>query len=167
MKLSLQIRAILTISLVAISNLLIAQTCPVINTVTSSTAVCAGTSISLQVSATSPGGSPLTYAWFKNGTAIPNATSFKHDISNFQQADADVYFVRVSNACNTPIQSATISLTLKDKPSITSFSSSPQTVCTGTNYSIQVSGNDNGVARCHNYVPDLYFSGQPIDIHDN
>ena len=144
MKLSLQIRAILTISLVAISNLLIAQTCPVINTVTSSTAVCAGTSISLQVSATSPGGSPLTYAWFKNGTAIPNATSFKHDISNFQQADADVYFVRVSNACNTPIQSATISLTLKDKPSITSFSSSPQTVCTGTNYSIQVSGNDNG-----------------------
>ena len=144
MKLSLQIRAILTISLVAISNLLIAQTCPVISTVTSSTAVCAGTSISLQVSATSPGGSPLTYAWFKNGTAIPNATSFKHDISNFQQADADVYFVRVSNACNTPIQSATISLTLKDKPSITSFSSSPQTVCTGTNYSIQVSGNDNG-----------------------
>jgi hypothetical protein len=144
MKLSLQIRAILTIGLVTISNLLFAQNCPVISSVTSSTAVCAGNSISLQVSATSPGGSPLTYAWFKNGTAIPNATSFKHDISNFQQADADVYFVRVSNACNTPIQSATISLTLKDKPSITSFSSSPQTVCAGYNYNIQVSGNDNG-----------------------
>ena len=144
MKLSLQIRAILTITLITISSMLFAQTCPTISNITSSTAVCAGSSISLQVTATSPGGSPLTYAWFKNGSAIPNATNFKYDITNFQQSDADVYFVRVSNACNTPTQSADIRLTLKDKPSITSFSTSPQTICTGSNYPIQVSGNDNG-----------------------
>ncbi len=144
MKLSLQIRAILTITLITISSMLFAQTCPTISNITSSTAVCAGSSISLQVTATSPGGSPLTYAWFKNGSAIPNATNFKYDITNFQQSDADVYFVRVSNACNTPTQSADIRLTLKDKPSITSFSTSPQTICTGSNYTIQVSGNDNG-----------------------
>jgi hypothetical protein len=134
MKLSLQIRAILTITLITISSMLFAQTCPTISNITSSTAVCAGSSISLQVTATSPGGSPLTYAWFKNGSAIPNATNFKYDITNFQQSDADVYFVRVSNACNTPTQSADIRLTLKDKPSITSFSTSPQTICTGSNY---------------------------------
>jgi hypothetical protein len=79
MKLSLQIRAILTIGLVSISNLLFAQNCPVISSVTSSTAVCAGNSISLQVTATSPGGSPLTYEWFKNGAAIPNTNNFKLD----------------------------------------------------------------------------------------
>jgi gliding motility-associated-like protein len=144
MKLSLQIRAILTIGLVSISNLLFAQNCPVISSVTSSTAVCAGNSISLQVTATSPGGSPLTYEWFKNGAAIPNTNNFKLDINNFQQSDATSYYVRVSNACNTPTQSANITLTLKDKPSITSFSTSPQTVCAGYNYNIQVSGIENG-----------------------
>ena len=28
-------------------------------------------------------------------------------------------------------------------------------------------GHQNGVAGCHNYVPELNFSGQAIDIHDN
>jgi len=144
MKISLQIRLILAITLVGISQIVFAQTCPVISNVTSSTAVCSGSSISLQVTATSPGGSPLSYEWYKNGTAIANATSFKYDITNFQQSDADVYFVKVSNACNTPTQSATITLTFKDKPSVASLSASPQTVCAGSNYTIQVSGIENG-----------------------
>ncbi|MEY4552839.1 MAG: hypothetical protein RL099_1167, partial [Bacteroidota bacterium] len=143
MKLSLQIRAILTITLVAISQILFAQ-CPTISNVTTSTAVCAGGNITLEVTATSPDASTLSYAWFKNGAAIVNATTSRYEITNFQVANADVYFVKVSNACNTPTQSANITLTLKDKPSITSFSTSPQTICTGSNYTIQVSGNDNG-----------------------
>ena len=143
MKLSLQIRAILTIILVFITQILFAQ-CPTITNITSSTAVCAGGNIALEVTATSPDASALTYAWFKNGTAIQNATSSRYEITNFQFANADVYFVKVSNACNTPTQSANVTLTLKDKPSINSLSSSPQTVCSGTNYTIQVSGNDNG-----------------------
>jgi gliding motility-associated-like protein len=143
MKLSLQIRAILTITLVAISQILFAQ-CPTITNVTTSTAVCAGGNITLEVTATSPDASTLSYAWFKNGAAIPSATSRRYEITNFQAANADVYFVKVSNACNTPTQSANITLTLKDKPSINSFSTSPQTICAGSNYTIQVSGNDNG-----------------------
>jgi len=143
MKLSLQIRAILTITLVAISQILFAQ-CPTISNVTTSTAVCAGGNITLEVTATSPDASTLSYAWFKNGAAIVNATTSRYEITNFQVANADVYFVKVSNACNTPTQSANITLTLKDKPNITSFSTSPQTICTGSNYTIQVSGNDNG-----------------------
>ena len=144
MKISSQIRIFIAIALVGISQILFAQQCPTITNLTSSTAVCAGGNIALEVTATSPDASALTYAWFKNGTAIQNATSSRYEITNFQFANADVYFVKVSNACNTPTQSANVTLTLKDKPSITSFSSSPQTVCTGTNYSIQVSGNDNG-----------------------
>jgi len=144
MQLSLQIRAILTITLITISSMLFAQTCPTISNITSSTAVCAGGNITLEVIATSPDASALSYAWFKNGVAIQNATTSRYEITNFQVANADVYFVKVSNACNTPAQSANIRLTLKDKPSITSFSTSPQTICTGSNYTIQVSGNDNG-----------------------
>ena len=112
MKLSLQIRAILTITLVAISQILFAQ-CPTISNVTTSTAVCAGGNITLEVTATSPDASTLSYAWFKNGAAIVNATTSRYEITNFQVANADVYFVKVSNACNTPTQSANITLTLK------------------------------------------------------
>ena len=143
MKISSQIRIFLAITLVGISQILFAQQCPTITNITSSTAVCAGGNIALEVTATSPDASALTYTWFKNGTAIQNATSSRYEITNFQFANADVYFVKVSNACNTPLQSVNINLTLKDKPSINSFSSSPQTVCSGTNYTIQVSGNDN------------------------
>jgi gliding motility-associated-like protein len=144
MKISSQIRIFLAITFVGISQILFAQQCPTISNITSSTAVCAGGNIALEVTATSPDASALTYAWFKNGTAIQNATSSRYEITNFQFANADVYFVKVSNACNTPTKSANVTLTLKDKPSINSLSSSPQTVCSGTNYTIQVSGNDNG-----------------------
>ena len=143
MKLSLQIRAILTILLVSISQIVFAQ-CPTISNVTTSRAVCAGANITLDVTAVSPDASALSYAWFKNGVAIQNATTRSYEITNFQAANADVYFVKVSNACITPTQSANVTLTLKDKPSITSFSTGPQTICSGTNYTIQVSGNDNG-----------------------
>jgi hypothetical protein len=75
MKISLQIRLFLAIAFMGVSQILFAQNCPVISTLTSSTAVCAGTNISLEVTATSPGGSALSYEWYKNGTAITGATS--------------------------------------------------------------------------------------------
>ncbi|NBT16254.1 MAG: hypothetical protein EBS95_07915, partial [Chitinophagia bacterium] len=116
-----------------------AQNCPVISSVTSSTAICSGSSITLEVSATSPDASPLAYAWYKNGTAIPGATASRYEIASFGAADASVYYVKVSNACATPAQSSNINLTLIDRPTILSLTPSPATVCTGTAFTIEVS----------------------------
>jgi gliding motility-associated-like protein len=138
------IRLFIVLLSFGISQILAAQACPVINSISNSTAVCVGNNITLAVNATSPDASTLTYAWFKNGSVITGATSSSYAITNFQIANADVYFVKVSNACATPTQSANITLTLKDKPSINSLTTSPATVCTGANFTIQVSGNENG-----------------------
>ena len=55
------------------------------------------------------------YQWFKNGTAIPNATNTFYAIPNAQATDAGGYSVAVSNAF-TGIISQTASLTLTVPP---------------------------------------------------
>lgn len=43
------------------------------------------------------GTTPFTYAWFKDGVLIPNATQSTLTIESVSPADAGVYKVRISN----------------------------------------------------------------------
>lgn len=138
-----KIRFILTVLLITLSNLLIAQTCPVINSVTSSSAVCIGTSFVMQVNASSPDFSALTYSWFKNGAAITGASTNQYTISSFSASDAASYTVKVGNACGTLTTSNAIQLTLSGVPVITSSFNSPTTICTGADFSTSVTATTN------------------------
>ncbi|MCP5523744.1 MAG: immunoglobulin domain-containing protein [Verrucomicrobiales bacterium] len=57
--------------------------------------VTAGESVTL--SATAGGTEPLTYQWYKDGVALPQATEASHTLSSFQPSDAGVYTVVVTN----------------------------------------------------------------------
>jgi uncharacterized protein (TIGR02145 family) len=68
---------------------------PSITTQPKSQTVTAGKNDTFSVTAT--GTAPLSYQWYKNGTAISGATSSSYSISNVQAADAGTYTVTVSN----------------------------------------------------------------------
>lgn len=69
-----------------------------------SQSVASGSTVTLAVTAT---GTSLTYQWYRNGQAVPNATSSTHTTGAITQAEA--YYVVVGSACGSvPSQSATI-----------------------------------------------------------
>lgn len=53
----------------------------------------------LTVAATSP--SAFTYQWYRNGVAIPGATSDNYNVASGSAADSGVYHVRITNAAGT------------------------------------------------------------------
>ncbi len=59
------------------------------------TTVAVGASAGFSVNATGPG--PLSYQWFKDGTALAGATAASHTLATVSTADAGDYTVRVSN----------------------------------------------------------------------
>jgi gliding motility-associated-like protein len=77
----------------------------------------------------------LTYQWFRNNTAIGSATS-----SSFTPTQPGDYFVRVSNAPCSAIDSNSIHIIANPNVSITNN----QTICEGSNYTI-TSSNANAV----------------------
>jgi len=143
MKFLRKIRFAFTVLLLLLSNLLIAQTCPVITSITSSSAVCVGRSFTMEVIATSPDASPLTYSWFKNGVAITGATANQYNISSFSAADAASYTVKVGNACGTLTLSSAVQLTASTVPVITSIFNTPTTICVGADFSTSVTATTN------------------------
>jgi uncharacterized protein (TIGR02145 family) len=72
-----------------------APVAPTITAPPQSQSVTAGGSVTFSVTAT--GTAPLSYQWYKNGTAISGATSSSYSISNVQAANAGTYTVTVSN----------------------------------------------------------------------
>ncbi len=116
--------------------------CPVINSVTNSGTVCKASNITLSVNATSPDKSALSYIWYKNGVAVGNGSQFT--ISGFSQSDATTYSVQVVNACETPVNSNPIILTLADIPTISPISN--YALCEGASQTIAatVSSNNGG-----------------------
>lgn len=74
-----------------------------------------GQSLTLAVAAT--GSAPLTYQWFKDGAALPNATSASWSIPAVQTADAGSYTVRIENAAGS-ITSAPATITVLVPPRI-------------------------------------------------
>lgn len=119
-----------------------AQNCPTITTQPLSASVCAGGSYTLRVVATSPNNSTLSYIWYKNGAPLSETTS-QLTITNFSAADADVYAVAVSNNCGTPVRSANATLSLINRPTVTSITPS-SSVCAGTSFTMQVTAETNG-----------------------
>ena len=143
MKFLKHIRIAFTASILLVSNLLTAQTCPVISSITSGSAVCVGKGFTIEVNATSPDLSTLTYSWFKNGVVIPSQTSNKYVIPSFTTSDADTYIVKVGNSCGTLTSSSAVQLTASTAPTITSTFASPLSICEGQNYSTEVVANSN------------------------
>jgi uncharacterized protein (TIGR02145 family) len=68
---------------------------PSITTPPQTQTVTAGQSVTFSVTAT--GTAPLSYQWYKDGTAISGATSASYSIANVQAANAGTYTVTASN----------------------------------------------------------------------
>ena len=111
---------------------------PTITTQPISSTVCDGSSVQMTVAAA--GTSPLTYQWYKGGSAISGATGTSYLISSASTSDAGSYYAKVTNSCGTA-QSTTATLTVNTNVSITAQSSST-TVCDGSSpsFSITASG---------------------------
>lgn len=89
----------------------------------------AGNPAEFSVAAT--GSNPLTYQWFKGGTALANATNATFILSAAQPADAGSYLVEVRNAVGAA-RSRAASLTVGQSPVIVSHPSSQSGLPGGT-----------------------------------
>jgi Bacterial Ig domain/Immunoglobulin domain/PKD-like domain len=75
---------------------------------------------SITFSTVAAGTGPFTYTWTRNGNILPGATTGTLTLTNLQLADAGLYSVQVAGACNTAVQSAT--LTINQPPTVTIIS---------------------------------------------
>ena len=62
--------------------------------------------MSAQLAVTVTGSGPMSYAWFRNGVAVPGQTSAVFSIAAASALDAGSYVVHVSNAAGTTISGA-------------------------------------------------------------
>jgi hypothetical protein len=74
--------------------------------------VCAGSNVTL--SATSTGGSPSSYEWRRDGTAIDTTSLPTLVLANVSAADAGSYTVRVVNSCGQLISQTPATLVVSD-----------------------------------------------------
>ncbi len=108
---------------------------PIITAQSSSTSVCKNSNASMSVTATGTG--PLTYQWYKTGSAISGATNNFYTINSVDTSDAKTYYCVVTNSCGTAT-STNIQLTVNVSPSITAQSSGG-IKCAGSSFSLSVS----------------------------
>ncbi len=101
---------------------------PAISVQPSSATVCENQSYTLSVTAS--GAAPLTYQWYKGGSAINNATNNTYTISSVTSADEASYYCVVSNTCNSTT-SSTATITVNEMPVIASQTSSVEE-CAGS-----------------------------------
>ena len=83
---------------------LIFGTPPGITTQPANATVAVGAATTVRVAAS--GSAPLSYQWYKNGTAIPGATNATLSFASAQTSDAGSYAVIVTNAAGTIVSSA-------------------------------------------------------------
>ncbi len=89
---------------------------PSISALTSSQAAFAGASLTLSVTAS---GFPLpSYQWYKDGVAIPGATSSTYTIDNIDGADAGDYTVVIDNGIGSPVTSNPVTITIATPPAV-------------------------------------------------
>jgi hypothetical protein len=91
------------------------------------------------------GSEPITYRWFKNGSAIPGATNATYTIPFVQASDAGNYFVEVSNGLAFNVRSRTAVLTTMSIPVSITNPAEPadRSVRQGssTTFTVQVAGS--------------------------
>jgi hypothetical protein len=98
--------------------------------------ICAGRPFSLDVKATGA----LSYQWFRNNVAIPNANFANYSIPAANPAHTGVYRCRVfafNEAICTPTYTDSIAVTVKDKPSIT-MQPEPIRLCAASTHTMRV-----------------------------
>ena len=84
-------------------------------------------------------GTTMTYQWFKEGAAIPGATTATYSILHATISDQGNYYARITNAGGT-VQSVTATLTIVGPPSITAQPVT-QTATQGQSISLSVQAN--------------------------
>ncbi len=102
---------------------------------TASTTVCAGTPISLSVTATGTG---LTYQWKKGGVNISGATASTFAIASPVANDGATYTVAVGGTCTPTVTSTDAVLVVNTPPVITTQPATTSSVCVGAATSISV-----------------------------
>jgi hypothetical protein len=95
-----------------------AATAPSISIQPLSLTVNTGATVALSVSAT--GTSPLTYQWYKNGTAIAGGTNASFTISPVSSSDAASYTVKVTNSAGSVTSAAAVLTVVSTSSSQTS-----------------------------------------------
>lgn len=113
---------------------------PAITSQPTSQIVTAGASVTLSVQAT--GSNPLTYQWFRAGSALAGATSPSLVIASAQTTNMGSYYVLVTNAAGSAT-SATATLSLVSSPVVTSDPAS-QTANAGSSvtFSVKATGSN-------------------------
>ncbi|MVM42014.1 hypothetical protein GO730_37410 [Spirosoma sp. HMF3257] len=94
------------------------------------TAVSAGTSVSIPVSATGLGTS-FSYQWYKGVALLSGQTSATLSLPMTTTADEGTYRVVISSSCNS-LTSTTFSLTVDATPTVAGFTTLDNTVCAGS-----------------------------------
>jgi hypothetical protein len=114
-----------------------------VNTHPSAQTVCAGTDVTLSVSASSPGVADFTYQWRRNGADILNANASTFEITNAQPGNSGNYDVVINGpvgyACGS-VTSQVAALVVNPLPNAT-LSTSATSVCSGEDLSITLTGS--------------------------
>jgi hypothetical protein len=105
---------------------------PVVASQPGSTAVCAGSAVTLVVNAANA----ATFQWRRNGAAVGGATSSTFTIASAATGDAGVYDCVVANGCGS-VTSAAATVTVNVPPVITSHPAST-VACAGTEVSLTI-----------------------------
>jgi hypothetical protein len=147
--------------------------CPVIMFDTLRTVnICAGRPFSLDIKATGA----LSYQWFRNNVAIPNANFANYSIPAANPSHTGVYRCRVfafNEAICTPTYTDSIVVTVKDKPSIT-MQPEPIRLCAASSHTMRVAATfgetyqwyRNGIAISPNGDKDSFIYNNVNTIGD-
>ncbi len=147
--------------------------CPVIMFDTLRTVnICAGRPFSLDIKATGA----LSYQWFRNNVAIPNANFANYSIPAANPSHTGVYRCRVfafNEAICTPTYTDSIVVTVKDKPSIT-MQPEPIRLCAASSHTMRVTATfgetyqwyRNGIAISPNGDKDSFIYNNVNTIGD-
>jgi hypothetical protein len=101
-----------------------------------------GSAVTLEVIAT--GNEPLTYAWTRNGTPVPNATAATLTLSALTLANAGDYVATATNALDSA-SSTPITLTVIAPPPVIATHPANITAMTGTDVTFTVAVSPNSV----------------------
>nr|WP_293844197.1 choice-of-anchor Q domain-containing protein [uncultured Arsenicibacter sp.] len=107
-----------------------------------SSAVCAGSSVSVPVSASGTGS--FTYQWYRGDTPVQSQTAATLSIPSATTADAGSYMVIVTGICNS-VTSTAFTLIVNPLPSVL-VSSLPSTTVTCTNPSLTLTAASSATA---------------------
>ena len=103
------------------------------------------------------GTSPLHYQWYNASGAIGGALSSSYTLTSVDTSDADTYYCRVANMCDT-VYSSNITLTVNQAPAILTQSSGANK-CEGSAFSFSVSASGTAPLNYQWYSSSGAISG--------